>query len=91
MTEKRFDVVYEEDDEFKNIRYWEILDKKYNGKTSNELKLCHLLNNLNDENEQLKQYKQSVSDVLLSYSQKNLSAKQLGLITAIMHELGVLE
>ena len=44
-----------------------------------------------DENEQLKQYKQAVSDVLLSYSQKNLSAKQLGLLTAIMHELGVLE
>lgn len=49
------------------------------------------LNALYDENEQLKQYKQAVSDVLLSYSQKNLSAKQLGLVTAIMHELGVLE
>ncbi len=46
---------------------------------------------LEEENEQLKQYKQAVSDVLLSYSQKNLSAKQLGLLTAIMHELGVLE
>ena len=49
------------------------------------------LNALAEENEQLKQYKQAVSDVLLSYSQKNLSAKQLGLLTAIMHELGVLE
>ena len=46
---------------------------------------------LKEENEQLKQYKQGVSDVLLSYSQKNLSAKQLGLLTAIMYELGVLE
>ena len=55
MTEKRFDVVYEEDDEFENICYWDIIDKKNNAKTSNELKLCHLLNNLNDENEQLKQ------------------------------------
>lgn len=50
-----------------------------------------LLNRFAEENEQLKQYKQAVSDVLLLYNQKNLSAKQLGLLTAIMHELGVSE
>lgn len=54
MTAKRFDVIYEEDEEYKNIRYWEIIDRKNNVKTSNELKLCHLLNLLNEENEQLK-------------------------------------
>ena len=53
--------------------------------------MVDLLNELNEENIELKQYKQAVSDVLLLYSQKNLSAKQLGLLTAIMHELGVLE
>ena len=64
MTEKRFDVVYEEDDEFENIYYWDIIDKKNNAKTSNELKLCHLLNNLNDENEQLKEENQALKNEL---------------------------
>ena len=48
------------------------------------------LNTLNDENEQLKQYKQSVSDVLLSWSQKNLTAKQLQIVIVIMEELNVM-
>lgn len=72
--------------------------------------VCDLLNELNDENkqlkhdasvlicsnqkyrrenEELKQYKQSVKDVLLSWSQKNLSAKQLQVIIAIMEQLGI--
>ena len=45
---------------------------------------------LEEENEQLKQYKQSVNDVLKSWSQKNLTAKQLQLVLAIMKELNVI-
>lgn len=48
------------------------------------------LNQLSDENEQLKQYKQSVNDVLKSWSQKNLTAKQLQVVLAIMEELNVI-
>ena len=48
------------------------------------------LNELNDENEQLKQYKQSVNDVLKSWSQKNVTAKQLQVVLAIMEELNVI-
>ena len=47
-------------------------------------------NTLEEENEQLKQYKQSVNDVLKSWSQKNLTAKQLQLVLAIMKELNVI-
>ena len=49
-----------------------------------------LINQLSDENEQLKQYKQAVSDVLKNWSQKNLSAKQLQVVIAIMEELNVM-
>ena len=45
---------------------------------------------LAEENEQLKQYKQSVNDVLKSWSQKNLTAKQLQVVLAIMEELNVM-
>lgn len=45
---------------------------------------------LEEENEQLKQYKQSVNDVLKSWSQKNLTAKQLQVVLAIMEELNVI-
>lgn len=45
---------------------------------------------LKDENEQLKQYKQSVNNVLRSWSQKNLTAKQLQVVLAIMEELNVI-
>ena len=45
---------------------------------------------LKDENEQLKQYKQSVNDVLKSWSQKNVTAKQLQVVLAIMEELNVI-
>ena len=45
---------------------------------------------LEEENEQLKQYKQSVNDVLRSWSQKNLTAKQLQVVLAIMEELNVI-
>ena len=48
------------------------------------------LNDLSYENEQLKQYKQSVNDVLRSWSQKNLTAKQLQVVLAIMEELNVI-
>jgi histone acetyltransferase (RNA polymerase elongator complex component) len=67
MTGKRFDVVYEEDDDYKNIRYWEIKDKKCGATTSNELKICHLLNNLNDENEQLKKDLKSYQSMVKEY------------------------
>ena len=52
--------------------------------------IVDLLNCLNDENKQLKQYKQSVNDVLRSWSQKNLTAKQLQVVLAIMEELNVI-
>lgn len=45
---------------------------------------------LKNENEQLQQYKQSVNDVLRSWSQKNLTAKQLQVVLAIMEELNVI-
>ena len=45
---------------------------------------------LEEENEQLKQYKQSVNDVLKSWSQKNLTAKQLQVVLEIMEELNVI-
>ena len=48
MTDKRFDVVYEEDDEYKNIRYWEIIDTKSQNSTSNELEIVNLLNELDE-------------------------------------------
>ena len=49
-----------------------------------------LIGQLQKENEQLKQYKQSVNDVLKSWSQKNLTAKQLQVVLAIMEELNVI-
>jgi len=76
MTDKRFDVVYEEDDEYKNIRYWEIKDKKCGATTSNELKICHLLNNLNDENEQLKDALNQRTDQCDKYYKENEQLKQ---------------
>lgn len=90
MTEKQF---YIKCDDFNAWSVWEkgkdvIVFDLY--KSDAQL-VCDKLNELSDENEHLKQYKQAVSDVLLSYSQKNLSAKQLGLLTAIMQELGVLK
>ena len=76
MTEnKRFDVVYEEDDEYKNIKYWEIIDKKCGATTSNELKICHLLNNLNDENEQLKDALNQRTDQCDNYYKENEQLK----------------
>lgn len=57
-----------------------------NGKNMTYQEVVDLLN----ENEQLKQYKQSVNDVLKSWSQKNLTAKQLQLVLAIMKELNVI-
>ena len=55
------------------------------------VKVCiNKMNELADENEQLKQYKQSVNDVLRLWSQKNLTAKQLQVVLAIMEELNVI-
>ena len=45
---------------------------------------------LKEENKQLKQDKQSVNDVLKSWSQKNLTAKQLQVVLTIMEELNVM-
>ena len=45
---------------------------------------------LEEENKELKQYKQSVNDVLKSWSQKNVTAKQLQVVLAIMEELNVI-
>ena len=59
-----------------------------NGKEMEDV--VDVLNEYAEENEELKQYKQSVSDVLLSWSQKNLTAKQLQVVIAIMEELNIL-
>ena len=47
------------------------------------------IQSLSKENKELKQYKQSVRDILLNWSQKNLAANQLQVIIAIMEELNV--
>ena len=57
-----------------------------NGNDMTYQEVVDLLN----ENEQLKQYKQSVNDVLRSWSQKNLTAKQLQVVLGIMEELNVI-
>lgn len=49
----------------------------------------HRIKGLDDENEQLKQFKQAVGDVLIDWSQKNLTAKQLQVVIAIMEELNI--
>ena len=69
------------------------IDKlKRENKKLNELcvKYGFEVGRLEEENEQLKQYKQSVNDVLKSWSQKNLTAKQLQVVLAIMEELNVI-
>ena len=70
----------------------EIDELKRENKKLNELcvKYGFEVGKLEEENEQLKQYKQSVNDVLRSWSQKNLTAKQLQLVLAIMEELNVI-
>ena len=90
-TEKRF-VYYEHkgadyilDTPNKSLDFIEML-----GDCLETEEIVDLLNCLNDENEQLKQYKQSVNDVLRSWSQKNLTAKQLQVVLAIMEELNVI-
>lgn len=47
------------------------------------------LNELNDENERLKQYKQAVNDVLDSYYQKDLSPIEEILVGGIARELNL--
>ena len=70
----------------------EIDELKKENKELNELciKYDFKVGRLEEENEQLKQYKQSVNDVLRSWSQKNLIAKQLQVVLAIMEELNVI-
>lgn len=70
----------------------EIDNLKRENKKLNELcvKYGFEVGRLEEENEQLKQYKQSVNDVLKSWSQKNLTAKQLQVVLAIMEELNVI-
>ena len=70
----------------------EIDELKRENKKLNELCVRYgfEVGRLEEENEQLKQYKQSVNDVLKSWSQKNLTAKQLQLVLAIMEELNVI-
>ena len=67
----------------------EIVDKM-NNLDSKARERGKALSKLQKENEQLKQYKQSVNDVLKSWSQKNLTAKQLQVVLAIMEELNVI-
>lgn len=70
----------------------EIDELKRENKKLNELcvKYGFEVGRLEEEYEQLKQYKQSVNDVLRSWSQKNLTAKQLQVVLAIMEELNVI-
>ena len=70
----------------------EIDELKRENKKLNELcvKYGFKVGRLAEENEQLKQYKQLVNDVLRSWSQKNLTAKQLQVVLAIMEELNVI-
>ena len=70
----------------------EIDELKRENKKLNELCVRYgfEVGRLEEENEQLKQYKESVNDVLKSWSQKNLTAKQLQLVLAIMEELNVI-
>ena len=70
----------------------EIDELKRENKKLNELCVRYgfEVGRLEEENEQLKQYKQSVNDVLKSWSQKNLTAKQLQVVLAIMEELNVI-
>ena len=68
-----------------NEQHEQIERLKGNFRALDEVK-CELA----DENEQLKQYKQLVNDVLKSWSQKNLTAKQLQVVLAIMEELNVI-
>lgn len=110
MTEKRFIPIFDGTDK-------RVVGAKDNGKIISFKDMFDLLNELSDENEQLKiflkavneeldlanrdcdileeeneqlkQYKQSVNDVLKSWSQKNLTAKQLQVVLAIMEELNV--
>lgn len=74
--------IYGETENRKNCSYFEKkITKSY---------LLDKIKELEEENEQLKQYKQSVNDVLKSWSQKNLTAKQLQVVLAIMEELNVI-
>lgn len=70
----------------------EIDELKRENKKLNEscVKYGFEVGRLAEENEQLKQYKQSVNDVLKSWSQKNLTAKQLQVVLAIMEELNII-
>ena len=69
----------------------EIYELKRENKELNEscVKYGFEVGRLEEENEELKQYKQLVNDVLRSWSQKNLTAKQLQVVLAIMEELNV--
>lgn len=74
--------IYGETENRKNCSYFKKkITKSY---------LLDKIKELEEENEQLKQYKQSVNDVLKSWSQKNLTAKQLQVVLAIMEELNVI-
>lgn len=95
MTERYYERVWDEEYYIldSNVISPEAFDERveYDGYTAFEdvmsgVEIVRLLN----ENEQLKQYKQSVNDVLKSWSQKNLTAKQLQVVLAIMEELNVL-
>lgn len=93
MTEnKRYSLDFEEcdaiwiDDNVKNksytIRNDTIKEKELE-------KIVDELNNLAEENEQLKQYKQAVNDVLDSYYQKDLSPIEEILVGGIARELNL--
>ena len=90
MTEKRFVDYFDKDHNY-IIQDLQNEDEYQVGFVNcDEDVFLELINQLSDENEQLKQYKQAVIDVLKNWSQKNLSAKQLQVVIAIMEELNVM-
>ena len=90
MTEKRFVDYFDKDHNY-IIQDLQNEDEYQIGFVNcDEDVFLKLVNKIAEENEQLKQYKQSVNDVLKSWSQKNLTAKQLQVVLAIMEELNVI-
>lgn len=81
MTAKRYDVIDKEEPRGQSVTY--------DGIPCTARYCCTNLNRLTEENEELKQYKQAVNEVLLSWSQKNLTAKELEVICALIEELNV--
>ena len=91
MNDKRFTMIYFESDG--NLIFDENKrdgDEWYNSVDClKDNEILDLLNELVEENKQLKAYKNSVHDVLLSYMDKNLTKEQSEVIIGICEELNI--